>query len=168
MGSNARAITQLFATASLGAPENAIGFVLWRVVHRYLREIDRELLPLDLTHLQFTTLAMTAWLGRAGQAATQSELARFANIHAMQISQVLKRLEGKGMVVRTSSDADVRAKRVDVTAAGLRALRGSLPVVITVQQRLFGDAGKVGGSLLHDLLQVEAGFAVEDFQAADR
>lgn len=53
MGNDSRAISEFFKTASLGAPENAIGFVLWRVVNRYLREIDRALAAagLDLTHL---------------------------------------------------------------------------------------------------------------------
>ncbi len=43
MGNDTRAISELFRTASLGAPENAIGFVLWRVVNRYMREVDRSL-----------------------------------------------------------------------------------------------------------------------------
>jgi hypothetical protein len=51
-----------------------VGFVLWRVVHRYVREVDRALIDYDLTHLQFTTLAMMAWLEREGDAVTQAEI----------------------------------------------------------------------------------------------
>jgi DNA-binding MarR family transcriptional regulator len=145
----------LFATASLGAPENAVGFVLWRVVHRYQREIDRALAALGLTHLQFTTLALTAWLGRSGAAVTQAELARFGDIQPMQVSLMLKALADKGLVVRPRSQADSRAKHVAVTAAGLVALRRALPIAIGVQERLFGAAGRPGGSLLTALLGLE-------------
>ena len=154
MGHDADAIAELFRTASLGAPENAIGFVLWRVVNRYMREVDRALVAagLDLTHLQFETLIQAAWLGRAGVPATQAELARFGGIQPMQVSHMLKTLEGKGLVARPRDPADVRTKRVEVTAAGVEALRRGKPVVIDVQSRLFGAAGRPGGVLLNSLL----------------
>ena len=155
MRNNASTIRKLFETASLGAPENSVGFVLWRVVHRYQREVDRTLAVLDLTHLQFLTLILAAWLSRSGDAVTQSELARSGDIQPMQVSHMLKTLEAKGMVARSRSTSDVRAKRVEVTAAGLSVLRRALPVVIDVQRRLFGEEGSVGGSLLTGLLRLD-------------
>ena len=155
MGTDMRALDDLFATASLGAPENAVGFVLWRVVHRYVREIDRALAPFDLTHLQFTTLTLAAWLGRSGDPVTQGELARFGDIHPMQVSLMLKALEGKAMVTRLRSRSDVRAKHVELTRAGLETLHLALPVAIEVQRRLFGSQGRPGGALLTSLQQVE-------------
>ena len=155
MSKHGRAITELFATTSLGAPEKAVGFVLWRVVHRYMREVDRALGPFDLTHLQFTTLAMAAWMGRDDEAVTQAELARFSDIHPMQVSQMLKILESKKMVRRARSMQDVRAKHIEVTAAGLTVLRRSLPIVIEVQRRLFGNEGKPNGSLMAMLQRIE-------------
>ncbi len=155
MSNDARAITDLFATVSLGAPENAVGFVLWRVVHRYQRAMDRALAALGLTHLQFTTLTLTAWLGRAGGAVTQAELARFGDIHPMQVSLMLRALEHKALVARPRSRSDVRARNVEVTPAGLTALRRALPVAIEVQQRVFGDEGRPGGRLLAGLLGLD-------------
>lgn len=155
MSADARALTDLFATASLGAPEKAVGFVMWRVLHRYVREVDHALAPLDLTHLQFTTLAMAAWLARAGEPVTQTELARHGDIHPMQVSHMLKALEDKGMVARRRSTTDVRAKHVEVTTAGSEVLRRALPVVIDVQHQVFGDEGNPGGTLLNALLTLE-------------
>ena len=155
MSNDASAIGEMFATSSLGAPEHAVGFVLWRVVHRYQREIDRALVALDLTHLQFTTLALAAWLGRSGDPVTQADLARFGDIHPMQVSQVLKTLEGKRMVTRLRSPSDVRAKRVELTPSGLTVLGQAFPIAIEVQQRLFGAAGRPGGSLLTALLRLD-------------
>lgn len=156
MGNDARAISELFRTASLGAPENAIGFVLWRVVNLYIREVDRSLAAagIDLTHLQFETLIQAAWLGRSGGAPTQAELTRFGGIQPMQVSHMLKTLEGKGLVARPRGPSDVRTKRVEVTAAGVAALRRAKPVVIDVQRRLFGAEGAPGGGLLNSLLRV--------------
>jgi DNA-binding MarR family transcriptional regulator len=161
MRNNTRAIADLFATASLGAPENVVGFVLWRVLHRYLREVDRALAPLDLTHLQFQMLVQAAWLARSGEAVTQAELARFGDIHRMQVSLMIKALEGKGLVARMRSPSDERAKRIEVTAAGLKSLRRALPVVIEVQRRLFGEEGRPGGSLLTALLRLDGSHGAE-------
>ena len=159
MGNDAHAISELFRTASLGAPESAIGFVIWRVVNRYMREVDRSLAAagVDLTHLQFETLIQAAWLGRSGDAPTQAELARFGGIQPMQVSHMLKTLEGKGLVARPRDPSDVRTKRVEVTSAGLEVLRRAKPVVIDVQRRLFGEEGAPGGRLLISLLRVCAG-----------
>ena len=146
-----KAIRRMFDDVSLGAPENAAGFMFWRIAARYVREMDRALEPIGLTNLQFVSLALTAWLARSGDAATQTQLARFGGIHPMQLSQMLKALEAKGYVSRERSSLDSRAKNVCITASGLSALREALPLAIAVQARLFGDAGQPGGSL-HDVL----------------
>lgn len=149
------AIRQMFETVSLGAPENAVGFVLWRIVARYQREIDQTLGEIDLTHLQFVTLALAAWFGRSGKPVNQAELARFGGIHPMQISHMLKALEAKSFISRQRSSSDTRAKQITVTRDGLKVLRQALPRVIEVQGRLFGDEGRPGGSLLATLLNLD-------------
>ena len=152
----------MFEEVSLGAPENAVGFVLWRISGRYQREIDRTLSPIDLTSLQFITLALVAWFGRDDQPVTQIELARSAGIHPMQVSQTLKALETKKMVSRQKSKSDTRAKRVEVTSRGLQSLHVALPKVIEVQQRLFGKAGLPGGALLKELLRIDSSMLNEN------
>ncbi|WP_051580908.1 MarR family winged helix-turn-helix transcriptional regulator [Pseudonocardia acaciae] len=155
MRADASDLRDLFETASLGAPERAVGFVMWRVLHHYVREVDRALGALDLTHLQFTTLAMAAWLGRRDEPTTQARLARSADIHPMQVSHMLKALEGKGMVARPRGTSDVRTKHIELTRAGVAALRRAMPVVIDVQRRVFGEAGRPGGDLLSTLVRVD-------------
>jgi DNA-binding MarR family transcriptional regulator len=145
----------LFADVSLGAPENAVGFVLWRLVHRYQREADRALAHLDLTQLQFMTLTMAAWLGQSGEPVPQAQLAERGDIQPMQLSHMLKALETKGFVCRSTSPADVRAKCLEVTAAGLTVLREALPLVIDVQRRLFGEDALPGGPLLQTLVALD-------------
>ncbi|ADW68431.1 regulatory protein MarR [Granulicella tundricola MP5ACTX9] len=145
----------MFDEVSLGAPENAVGFVMWRIVAHYQREVDRALTLDNLTNLQFITLSLVAWFGREGTPVTQIELARSAGIHPMQVSQTLKLLETKKMISRRISKSDTRAKRVEVTKTGLDALHQALPKVIAVQRSLFGKAGRPGGSLLKELLRID-------------
>ena len=146
----------MFDDVSLGAPENAVGFVIWRIAARYQREVDRSLAFLNLTNLQFITLALVTWFNREGEPVTQIELARSAGIHPMQVSQTLKSLETKKMILRRRSKADTRAKRVEVTSAGFQVLQTALPEVIAVQRRLFGETGHPGGSLLKELIRVDS------------
>jgi DNA-binding MarR family transcriptional regulator len=147
-------LREMFEHESLGAPERAIGFVLWRMFHQYQRAIDRALAPLDLTHLQFTVLTLIAWAAKSGETVSQIELSRSSDIHKMQLSNILKTLEQKGWVNRTSSDADTRAKDVELTRAGLTRVQKGLPIAIEVQRLLFGEEGMPGGDLLGRLVDV--------------
>ena len=155
MKNDGAALAELFATLSLGAPENAIGFVLWRLAHRFQREADRVLASDDLTYLQFTTLTMAGWLGQSGKLVPQAEIARFCGMHPMQVSLMLKALEAKGLISRERDPAHVRAKRVAITATGSATLRRALPQMIELQHRLFGEEGRPGGRVLEELLALE-------------
>ena len=155
MAVKTEALQHLFAYASLGAPENAIGFVLWRITARYQREMDRALTNSGLSNLQFVTLALVGWMQRSGTVATQIELSRFGGIHPMQLSQMLKILEIKNFVVRQRDTSDTRAKQVRLTPAGFQVLKRALPLAVEVQNRLFGETGAKGSSLLAMLLGLD-------------
>ena len=114
------ALRQMFQESSLGAPENAIGFVLWRITARYQREMDRVLGPVELSQLQFVTLALVGWFERSGTIATQIELSRFGGIHPMQLSLMLKTLEAKQFIVRKRDALDSRAKQGKADAKRFR------------------------------------------------
>lgn len=150
------ALAQLFAAISFQKPEDAIGFLLWRVAHRYQREIDRACAEVDLTHLQFVTLVMSAWLGRTGEPVTQSGLSEFSNIHPMQLSNVLKALEKKGLVVRPRNEDDVRSKHVKVTQIGVKMLELALPLAAQAQRRFFGADLQLGERMHTTLRQIVA------------
>ena len=161
------AIRRMFEDVSLGAPENAVGFVMWRIVGRYQREMDRALATIDLTHLQFMLLALVAWFGRSGQAVTQIDLARSGGVQPMQVSQTIRVLESKKLLSRTRSSTDTRAKRVEVTSAGLKSLRNAMPIAIEVQRKLFGEWGQPGGALLRTMRLVHSNMPEETDRPAD-
>ena len=99
-------------------PEDSPGFLLWHVTLRWQREIAAALAPLGLTHVQFVLLAATWWLNSRGEDPNQLSVARQAGTDVKMTSEVLRRLEAKGLIVRTVDAADTRARRIQVTERG--------------------------------------------------
>ncbi len=99
-------------------PDESPGFLLWHVTLRWQREIAAALAPLDLTHVQFVLLATTWWLNSRGDEPNQLSVATHAGTDVKMTSEVLRKLEAKGLVVRTVDTADTRARRIHVTERG--------------------------------------------------
>jgi len=92
--------------------------MLWHVTLRWQRDIAAALSPLDLTHVQFVLLATAWWLNSRGEDPNQLGLARQAGTDVKMTSQVLRKLETKGLIQRQTDTADTRAKRLRVTDRG--------------------------------------------------
>ncbi len=99
-------------------PDESPGFLLWQVTLRWQREIASALAPLDLTHVQFVLLATTWWLNSRGTEPNQLSLARQAGTDVKMTSEVLRKLEAKGLILRTVDAGDTRARRLRVTGRG--------------------------------------------------
>jgi DNA-binding MarR family transcriptional regulator len=100
------------------SPGDSPGFLLWHATLRWQRDIATALAPLGLTHVQFVLLACAWWLNTEGEQPNQLALARQAGTDVKMTSQVLRTLEGKGLIEREVDPADTRAKRLHVTDAG--------------------------------------------------
>jgi DNA-binding MarR family transcriptional regulator len=123
-------------------PETSPGFLLWHVTLRWQRAVVAALTPLGLTHVQFVLLACTWWLNTHGETdPNQLAVARQAGTDVKMTSQVLAKLEAKGLLVRTTDPADTRAKRLRVTAAGADLAQRAIGVVDAVDDEFFGPAG---------------------------
>jgi DNA-binding MarR family transcriptional regulator len=117
------------AASRFTRPEDSTGYLLWQVTHAWQRQLEQTLAALDLTHLQFVLLAGIGWLTRNGDLLTQVELAAFCQIDVMQISQVVRKLEAKKLIRRTTHPTDTRAKVLALTPIGetkLQAVRCGL------------------------------------------
>jgi len=99
-------------------PDESPGFLLWHVTLRWQREIGAALAPLLLTHVQFVLLATTWWLNSQGEDPNQLNVARQAGTDVKMASEVLRKLEAKGLIVRTVDASDTRARRLRVTDEG--------------------------------------------------
>ncbi|MFP3326503.1 MarR family transcriptional regulator, partial [Planococcus sp. SIMBA_160] len=73
---------------------------------------------IGITHVQFILLAGLAWLQDREGSVSQARLAQFCKTDAMMTSQVLRALEGNGLLQRQRNTADRRARRLMLTEKG--------------------------------------------------
>ncbi|WP_406008700.1 MarR family transcriptional regulator [Streptomyces sp. NBC_00637] len=136
------------------SPGESPGFLLWHATLRWQRDIAATLAPLGLTHVQFVLLACAWWLNGQGERPNQLTLARQAGTDVKMTSQVLRALEGKGLVEREVDPADTRAKRLRVTEAGAELAPRAMAAVERADARFFepvplDDALALLGRLAH-------------------
>ncbi|WP_231505164.1 MarR family winged helix-turn-helix transcriptional regulator [Cellulomonas sp. URHE0023] len=97
------------------------------------------LAPLDLTHVQFVLLACAWWLGEHGDPPRQSQVAAQAGTDPKMTSDVVARLEAKGLLRREQDPADARAKFVLVTPAGAALAARAIKVVEDADASFFTE-----------------------------
>ncbi|TPL73937.1 winged helix-turn-helix transcriptional regulator [Mesorhizobium sp. B2-3-13] len=120
-----------------GGPSESPGLLLWRTTMRWQRVMTAALAPLDLTHVQFVLLASAMWLGRNGEPPNQVQLAAQAGTEVKMTSDVVARLEAKGLIAREADPRDSRAKVIRVTAAGVAAAQQAIVAVETADAAFF-------------------------------
>src|SRR5262252_9764320 len=118
-------------------PAESPGFLLWHVTLRWQRDMAAALAPLGLTHVQFVLLATTWWLNSRGQDPNQLTLARQAGTDVKMTSQVLRKLETKGLIRRDVDSTDTRAKKLRVTDHGAELAVQAFVVVEAADARFF-------------------------------
>jgi DNA-binding MarR family transcriptional regulator len=102
-----------------GGPERSAGFLLWRVTLAWQRGLRAALAPHELTHVQFVLLASLWWLAEhEAEAPTQTRLSEQAGTDPMMTSQVLRKLEARGLLRRVPDAHDTRARRLHLTPSG--------------------------------------------------
>ncbi|GAA3342407.1 MarR family transcriptional regulator [Amorphoplanes nipponensis] len=115
------------ATRHSSADESP-GLLLWQVSNRWQAAQRTALKPFGLTHVQFVLLATLTYLQSSGPV-TQKALAGVAATDPMMTSQVLRALEGRGLVHRPEHPTDRRARALAVTDEG-RALANRAVVAV--------------------------------------
>jgi DNA-binding MarR family transcriptional regulator len=134
------------------APEQSPGFLLWRTTLSWQRSIRTALAPHRLTHVQFVLLASLWWLqDHGGEPPSQAQLAGHAGADQMMASQVIRKLEARGLLQRDTDLADSRARRLRITAAGAALLAGALADVEAADDAYFAALGPDRGSFLAGL-----------------
>jgi DNA-binding MarR family transcriptional regulator len=128
-------------------PEESPGFLLWHVTLRWQRQVTAALAPLGLTHVQFVLLASAWWLNSRGDEPNQLSVARQAGTDVKMTSEVLRKLEAKGLIVRTVDAADTRARRIKATERGGELARAAVTAVEGVDAVFFGATPDPGALL---------------------
>ena len=108
----------------------------------------KALKPTDLTPVQFVLLAGVAWLERESEPITQVRLARQAKTDVMMTSQVLKKLESRGLVSKRPSESDTRANVIMLTEKGAEKVAKALRIAEKVDSDFFQPLEKKHGEFL--------------------
>ncbi|MBX7146332.1 MAG: MarR family winged helix-turn-helix transcriptional regulator [Alphaproteobacteria bacterium] len=122
--------------------EDSTGFLLWQVMTIWQRNLNALLKPFDLTHGQFVVMASTYWLHLHNQTVTQIDIALHAKMDPMVVSNILKILVQKKLIVRTHSSIDTRAKLVELTEKGISLLNSTVKEVENFDKKFFSKIGK--------------------------
>ena len=125
-------------TTRFDGPEDSPGFLLWQVGSAWRRAIEQALTPLGLTHPQFVALACLGWLTRDGASVVQATLGRQMRTDPNTVSQILRGLEARGLVIRERG-VDDRTRRPQLTAEGARTVAAAVPLVEAVDAAFFGS-----------------------------
>lgn len=116
--------------------EESVGFLIARVRCLLSSNLDRALAEFDMTHAQFGIFRV---LLERPQPITAGDLAREWNYDTGAMTRMLDRLEEKGFIQRTRSQADRRVVHLELTDKG-RALADRMrQAAIGALNRHLGD-----------------------------
>jgi DNA-binding MarR family transcriptional regulator len=104
------------------------------------RAVATALEPLGLTHVQFVLLACAWWLTSQGHQPNQLAIAAQAATDIKMTSEVLRKLEQKGLVERAVDPRDARARVIAVTRAGTALAKRAITVVEQADSEFFAGA----------------------------
>lgn len=99
--------------------ESSLGYYLTKARNVLVERTDRAVAPLGLTAQQIGVIVMLS----SRRASTPFELSRAMSYDSGSMTRLLDRLEKKGFVVRTRSDADRRMVKLELTPQGHEAAR---------------------------------------------
>jgi len=118
-------------------PGESPGFLLWRATLRWQRAVAAALAPFELTHVQFVLLACAWWLNEHGERPNQAAVARQAGTDVKMTSQVLRALEGRGLLERRPDGDDARARVIVATRKGRALAPKAIAAVEAVDAEFF-------------------------------
>lgn len=119
------------------------GFLMLQISNLWAASHDKVLKRYyNLSHMQYAVLASVYWLVLHEEEVTQVRLAQHTKINPMTISKMLKGLEIKGYVYRTTHSADIRAKAVRLTEQGKEILNKAIRTIADVDANFFNFLGK--------------------------
>ena len=98
--------------------DESASYQLWVATNRWQRTARRVLEPLGLTHCQYLVLGVTRFLLERHPQVTQAQVARTADVDEMMVSQVVRTLEGQGLLRREPHPEDARARCLLLTDLG--------------------------------------------------
>ena len=136
--------------------KKSTGLLFIRTYHKWHGLIKNKLRTIDLTHPQFVVLTTLAALLRQQEWVSQIDIARFSDMDVMTVSQIIRLLVKKGLIMREVHPKDSRANIILLTDTGLQKVNQALPLVEGIDQAFFGKLEDKTEILNQLLIELEA------------
>ena len=136
--------------------KKSTGLLFIRTYHKWHGLIKNKLRTIDLTHPQFVVLTTLAALLRQQEWVSQTDIARFSDMDVMTVSQIIRLLVKKGLIMREVHPKDSRANIILLTDTGLQKVNQALPLVEGIDQAFFGKLEDKTEILNQLLMKLEA------------
>ena len=136
--------------------QQSTGLLFIRAYHKWHGLIKNELKTIDLTHPQFVVLTTLAALLRQQEWVSQTDIARFSDMDVMTVSQIIRLLVKKELIMREVHPKDSRANIILLTDMGLQKVNQALPLVEGIDQTFFGKLENNTETLNQLLIKLEA------------
>jgi DNA-binding MarR family transcriptional regulator len=139
--------------------EDSTGLIFIRAYNKWHANIKNELKAVGITHPQFVVMTVLSYLSQTNEFVTQASIAKMADMDVMSVSQIIRGLEEKGFLTRTTNPKDTRANAVRLLAKGKKAIERALPLVEKIDEDFFSVLSKdekLFRDLLHKLIKETA------------
>ena len=136
--------------------KRSTGLLFIRAYHKWHGLIKSQLKTIDLTHPQFVVLTTLAALLRQQEWVSQTDIARFSDMDVMTVSQIIRLLVKKDLIMREVHPKDSRANIILLTDTGLQKVNQALPLVEGIDQAFFGKLENKTEVLNQLLMKLEA------------
>ncbi|EGJ42625.1 MarR family winged helix-turn-helix transcriptional regulator [Streptococcus sanguinis] len=136
--------------------KKSTGLLFIRTYHKWHGMIKNKLRTIDLTHPQFVVLTTLAALLRQQEWVSQTDIAQFSDMDVMTVSQIIRLLVKKELIMREVHPKDSRANIILLTDTGLQKVNQALPLVEGIDQAFFGKLENNTETLNQLLIELEA------------
>ena len=140
---------------------SSLSHLLHRAQQLAANESAEKLRAAGVTLRQFSVLAATS----REKGPSQSRLVAMTGIDRSTLADMLNRMERTGLILRTTSDKDARAKSVELTDKGREALSIAAPAVREADDSLISTLAKNRRTGFVDLLSTMIGARAEGDEA---
>ncbi len=137
--------------------EESLGFLLWKASNRLQRLHAQCLTNLKVTPTQFSLMTCLVYLSQDGPV-TSSRLVRHSGMDKMVVSDLVKSLERKKLLVKKPNPKDGRSFLISPTALGVRITNSAVLKVEALDVVFFKKVGnlKMFHNYLKSLVEVDS------------
>ncbi len=119
--------------------EDSPGTYMKLVVKKWGKAMEGLLDDMDATSPQVEILTAIANLSQDGNPVTQRDVGEYTRRDKNTVSGILKTLEKRGYITRSTPEGNMRAKYLVLTEKGLRLVEKALDEALLIDERFFPD-----------------------------